>query len=114
MPRPGESRTATKPPDITIGSLTISFCIGDGVRVNAVCPGTVAETAMGKVVVEQKIELGYGATPEEVVRRGAESFPLRRVGTVEDVVAAVLFLVSESSNWITGESINIDGGSLAG
>ncbi|MCB1500028.1 MAG: SDR family oxidoreductase [Bauldia sp.] len=87
---------------------------GDGVRVNAVCPGTVAETGMGKVVIEQKIELGYGATAEEVVRRGAESFPLRRVGTVDDVVAAVLFLVSESSNWITGESINIDGGSLAG
>jgi NAD(P)-dependent dehydrogenase (short-subunit alcohol dehydrogenase family) len=30
------------------------------------------------------------------------------------VVSAVMFLISESSNWITGESINIDGGSLAG
>lgn len=85
-----------------------------GVRVNAVCPGTVAETAMGKVVIDQKIELGYGRTPEEVVRRGAESFPLRRVGTVADVVDAIMFLISESSSWITGESINIDGGSLAG
>ena len=83
-------------------------------RVNAVCPGTVAETAMGKVVIEQKIALGYGETPEEVLHRGAELFPLRRVGTVDDVVAAVLFLISESSNWITGESVNIDGGSLAG
>jgi meso-butanediol dehydrogenase/(S,S)-butanediol dehydrogenase/diacetyl reductase len=87
---------------------------GHGVRVNAVCPGTVAETAMGKVVIEQKIELGYGRSPEEVVRRGAESFPLRRVGTVADVVDAIMFLISESSSWITGESINIDGGSLAG
>lgn len=86
----------------------------DGVRVNAVCPGSVSETRMGKVVIEQKIELGYGGSPEEVVRRGAESFPLRRLGTVEDVVSAVLFLISENSNWITGESINIDGGSLAG
>jgi NAD(P)-dependent dehydrogenase (short-subunit alcohol dehydrogenase family) len=87
---------------------------GHGVRVNAVCPGTVAETAMGKVVVAQKIELGYGRSPEEVVRRGAESFPLRRVGTVADVVDAIMFLISENSSWITGESINIDGGSLAG
>lgn len=86
----------------------------DGVRVNAVCPGTVAETRMGQVVIEQKIALGYGGSAEEVIRRGAESFPLRRVGTVEDVVSAVLFLISENSNWITGESINIDGGSLAG
>jgi len=85
-----------------------------GVRVNAVCPGTVAETRMGKVVIEQKIELGYGASPEEVVRRGAASFPLGRVGTVADVVEAILFLISDASGWITGESINIDGGSLAG
>ncbi len=86
----------------------------DGVRVNAVCPGSVSETKMGQVVIEQKIALGFGGSPEEVVRRGAESFPLRRLGTVEDVVSAVMFLISENSNWITGESINIDGGSLAG
>jgi meso-butanediol dehydrogenase/(S,S)-butanediol dehydrogenase/diacetyl reductase len=86
----------------------------DGVRVNAVCPGSVSETGMGRVVIEQKIALGHGASAEEVVQRGAASFPLRRVGTVADVVSAVMFLVSENSNWITGESINIDGGSLAG
>lgn len=85
-----------------------------GVRVNAVCPGTVAETGMGRIVIDQKIELGYGRDAEEVVRRGAESFPLQRVGTVADVVAAIMFLISEGSAWITGESINIDGGSLAG
>jgi NAD(P)-dependent dehydrogenase (short-subunit alcohol dehydrogenase family) len=85
-----------------------------GVRVNAVCPGTVAETGMGRVVIEQKIELGYGTSPADVVERGAESFPLKRVGTVADVVEAILFLISDGSSWITGESINIDGGSLAG
>ena len=86
----------------------------DGVRVNAVCPGTIAETGMGRTVIEQKIELGFGAERDEVLARGAESFPLRRVGTVADVVEAILFLISDSSGWITGESINIDGGSLAG
>ena len=86
----------------------------DGVRVNTVCPGTIAETGMGRIVIEQKIELGYGATPDEVLARGAASFPLRRVGTVRDVVDAVVFLISDGSAWITGESINIDGGSLAG
>jgi len=86
----------------------------EGVRVNAVCPGSVSETGMGKIVIEQKIELGFGGNAAEVMQRGAASFPLRRVGTVADVVSAVMFLISESSNWITGESINIDGGSLAG
>ncbi|HEY8013006.1 MAG TPA: SDR family NAD(P)-dependent oxidoreductase [Dongiaceae bacterium] len=85
-----------------------------GVRVNAVCPATIAETGMGRVVIEQKIELGYGQSPEEVVELGAASFPLRRVGATADVVDAVMFLISESSAWITGESINVDGGSLAG
>ena len=86
----------------------------DGVRVNAVCPGTVAETGMGAVVIEQKIELGFGASRDEVLQRGAESFPLRRVGRPDDVADAILFLISENSGWITGESLNIDGGSLAG
>lgn len=85
-----------------------------GVRVNAVCPGTVAETGMGRQVAGEKVALGYGQSTEEVLARGAESFPLKRVGTVADVVEAILFLISESSGWITGESINIDGGSLAG
>jgi len=69
---------------------------------------------MGQVVIAQKIELGYGRSPDEVVARGADSFPLKRVGTVADVVSATLFLISESSNWIAGESINVDGGSLSG
>ena len=42
----------------------------------------------------------------EVVARGAASFPLQRVGTVADAVDAILFLISEGSSWITGESIN--------
>lgn len=85
-----------------------------GVRVNAVCPATIAETSMGRTVIAQKIELGYGVDAAEVVARGAASFPLQRVGTVADAVDAILFLISEGSSWITGESIDVDGGSLAG
>ncbi len=85
-----------------------------GVRVNAVCPSTVADTGMGQVVLQQKVELGFGKDATDVLRRGAESFPLRRLGTVADVADTILFLISESSGWISGESINIDGGSLAG
>ena len=85
-----------------------------GVRVNAVCPATVADTGMGQVVLRQKVELGWGADAEDVLARGASSFPLRRLGTVADVADAIMFLISENSGWISGESINIDGGSLAG
>ena len=85
-----------------------------GVRVNAVCPGTIGDTGMGRLVADQKVELGLGANRDEVWAKGAASFPLRRVGTVADVADAIMFLISENSNWITGESLNIDGGSLAG
>ena len=46
--------------------------------------------------------------------RGAASFPLGRVGTVADVVDAVVFLLSDNAGWITGESLNVDGGEMAG
>ncbi len=85
-----------------------------GVRVNAVCPATVADTGMGRIVAQQKVELGWGRDTTEVLERGAASFPLGRVGTVADVADAVMFLISEHSSWITGESLNVDGGEMAG
>jgi NAD(P)-dependent dehydrogenase (short-subunit alcohol dehydrogenase family) len=87
---------------------------GDGVRVNAVCPATVAETGMGAQVAREKVELGWGRDVAEVLERGAASFPLGRVGTVDDVVEATMFLLSDSAAWITGEALNVDGGEMAG
>jgi len=86
----------------------------DGVRVNAVCPSTIADTAMGESVAAQRIALGQAADMDALARRRIERFPLGRPGSVHDVTEAVLFLLSDSSDWITGESLNIDGGSLAG
>jgi len=84
-----------------------------GVTVNAVCPATVADTGMGQKVLEQKVRL-FDKPAERVLADGASSFPLRRLGTVADVADTILFLISESAGWISGESINIDGGNLSG
>ena len=43
----------------------------------------------------------------------AKNRPLGRVGTVEDVANAVLFLASPMANWITGAALVVDGGGLA-
>ena len=51
---------------------------------------------------------------ETILKEGAEAFPLKRLGTVEDIVSVIMYLISENASWITGESINIDGGSLGG
>jgi NAD(P)-dependent dehydrogenase (short-subunit alcohol dehydrogenase family) len=85
-----------------------------GIRVNAVCPATIAETPMGADVARQRVALGFARSADELAARRLETIPLGRVGTVDDVVEAVLFLLSDSAGWISGESVNVDGGSLAG
>jgi len=90
-----------------------------GATVNAVCPSSVAETGMGEKVADLKVkyykELGFSKGDlETVFKEGAESFPLKRLGTVKDVVSVIMYLISENASWMTGESVNIDGGSLAG
>ena len=61
---------------------------------------------------------GYFATPlvadrlkdPEASRSIVESTPLRRIGGPEDIMGAVVFLASEASNYITGQTICVDGG----
>ena len=85
-----------------------------GVRVNAVCPSTVADTAMGEAVAELRVAAGQVADRAQLDRARTARFPLGRVGNVADVTEAAMFLLSDAAAWITGESLNIDGGSLAG
>ncbi len=69
-----------------------------GIRVNAVCPGSVLTEGMQNNV-----------TPEKIAVRVART-PLRRLGEVEDIASAAIFLASSDSSWVTGTSILVDGG----
>ena len=69
-----------------------------GIRVNAVCPGAV-ETEMTK------------QWSEEYRQKKLNSIPLGRLGRPEEVAALVCFLASDAAGYITGETININGGS---
>jgi len=68
-----------------------------GINVNAVAPGFIETDMTGKL-------------PDKVKEEFAKNIPLMRAGKPEDVAKAVLFLVSEYSDYITGQVINIDGG----
>ena len=68
-----------------------------GVRVNAVAPGFI-DTDM------------TAALPEKVKEAFLEHVPLKRMGTSQDVAAAVLFLASDDSSYITGQVLPVDGG----
>lgn len=76
-----------------------------GVRVNAVCPGVIVDTAMREVAEASARRHGL---PE--VSERARSIPLGRAGVPEDVARVVAFLASDEADYMTGQAINITGG----
>lgn len=68
-----------------------------GVRLNCVAPSAIMNPRLAQV-------------PADKLREIAAGFPLGRLGTPDDVALATLFLVSQSSSWITGVTIDISGG----
>lgn len=68
-----------------------------GITVNAVAPGFI-KTDMTSVL------------PEKVVESLVASIPQSRLGEPEDIARAVLFLVSDDANYITGQTLHVDGG----
>jgi NAD(P)-dependent dehydrogenase (short-subunit alcohol dehydrogenase family) len=72
-----------------------------GVRVNAVAPGPI--------LTEQLERAG-----EEMQRKAGMAMPMRRVGRPEEVAAAVVWLCSDEASYITGATLPVDGGKLAG
>lgn len=80
-----------------------------GVRVNAICPGPVTETRMSKDlghVLAQRL----GVSEEDQLKGFLNTILQGRGQTADEVAAAALFLCSEQSSAITGQSLNVDGG----
>ncbi|MBW4095658.1 MAG: SDR family oxidoreductase [Acidobacteria bacterium] len=73
---------------------------GNGIRVNVVAPGTI----------RTRVWDGRDAD----IERLAKIVPLGRVGTPEDIAAAVAFLASADAAWITGVTLPVDGGVTVG
>jgi NAD(P)-dependent dehydrogenase (short-subunit alcohol dehydrogenase family) len=70
-----------------------------GIRVNAVAPGIIDDELMSFITVGGPLLDDYLA-----------QMPLGRVGTVEDVAAAVRYLIGPESSFVTGETLGVDGG----
>lgn len=69
------------------------------IRVNAIAPGAIATSALDIVLQNEALE-------KEMVKRT----PLGRLGVVEDIAAAALYLASPAGSYVTGRVIDVDGG----
>ncbi|NEP45046.1 MAG: SDR family oxidoreductase, partial [Okeania sp. SIO2H7] len=69
-----------------------------GIRINAVCPGTIITPMVRQSLTEQTID-NY-----------ASKYPIKRLGTQEEIAQAVLWLCSDSASFAIGHSLVIDGG----
>jgi NAD(P)-dependent dehydrogenase (short-subunit alcohol dehydrogenase family) len=83
-----------------------------GVRVNAVCPGAVATSIFGRAAGLDNE--AAQRTVDFMTAALSESAPIRRTGQPIDIAEAVLWLASDSSAFVNGQAIAVDGGMLTG
>lgn len=79
----------------------------DGIRVNCICPGDVLTPMLHEDAAKRGMSWNDYAT-------GASDRPLGRIGAPEDIANAALYLASDESAFVTGESLVVDGGGVAG
>ncbi len=75
-----------------------------GVRVNAVAPGWVASSGMDS----------YGEAIQPIIKKLRTHVPLRRLATESEISAVICFLLSPAASYVTGVTVQIDGGSSMG
>ena len=81
----------------------------EGITVNAFCPGII-ETDMWAYNDAAWGKLLGNYQPGELMREWVNNIPMKRAGKAEDVAGLVAFLASEDAAYITGQTINVDGG----
>ena len=81
-----------------------------GIRANSICPGPVESEMVDSRVAAESERLGVPAeTLREAIRK---TIPLGRMASVDDIVRTALFLASDVSSYLTGQSLNLSGGMI--
>ena len=77
-----------------------------GIRVNSICPGTVRTPLVEQTLRERGLD-------ESAMLDAARDYPMKRLGTVDEIASLALFLASDEASWITGATFAADGGYTA-
>ena len=77
--------------------------LGRGIRVNAVAPGPIATPILERAT-------GSAEAAKSLADRVASEVPMKRMGSPEEIAAAVLFLASDKASYITGVELSVGGG----
>lgn len=99
---------ATKAAVIGMTKAVAADFIADGIRCNAICPGTVESPSLRQRIDAQARE--QGRTVAEVEAAFVARQPMGRIGRAEEIAALAVYLASDESGFTTGTAQVIDGG----
>ncbi|MDQ0253001.1 NAD(P)-dependent dehydrogenase (short-subunit alcohol dehydrogenase family) [Evansella vedderi] len=78
----------------------------DNIRVNTVCIGLIRSDQIEKMWKKQAPELTW----DEFAKKPSHDIPLGRIGNTDEAAKVITFLVSSAASYVTGTSVNVDGG----
>jgi NAD(P)-dependent dehydrogenase (short-subunit alcohol dehydrogenase family) len=84
-----------------------------GIRVNAISPAFIGPGRMWDRQVTLQAQAGsqyYSTDPAEVEREMIGAVPMRRMGSLDEVAATVVWLLSDESSYLTGQNLVVSGG----
>jgi 3-oxoacyl-[acyl-carrier protein] reductase len=81
----------------------------DNITVNNVCPGRILTDRI-RQLYQLREKLQQGISEEEALKEAARDIPMKRIGKPQELGALVAFLASQQAAYITGTTIQVDGG----
>ncbi len=100
--------TASKAAVIGLTKSVAADYVGQGIRCNAICPGTVDSPSLRQRIAQQALE--QGRSEAEVYQAFVDRQPMGRIGNAEEIAQLALYLASDASSYTTGTTQVIDGG----